>query len=91
MAYEVKSVPSSAKGPSITCSHAVCQGGMRLGCTLFLTNWTAAVRPGLRIVTLLDKNPNTGHGIPWDFSAALETHLDAITSASASSSHADGR
>lgn len=27
MAYEEKSVPSSAKGPSITCSHAVCQGG----------------------------------------------------------------
>ena len=27
MAYEEKFVPSSAKGPSITCSHVVCQGG----------------------------------------------------------------
>ena len=27
MAYEEKLVPSSAKEPSITCSHAICQGG----------------------------------------------------------------
>ena len=45
----------------------------------------AAVRPGLRFVTLLDKIPITGHWIERDFSAALETHLDAITSASAGS------
>ena len=79
MAYEEKSVPSSAKGPSITCSHAVCQGGTPTGCTLSPTNWAAAVRPPHSIVTLLDKNPNTGQWISRDFSAALETHLDAIT------------
>src|SRR5436309_11762809 len=49
-------------------------------------NWPAAVRPRPRTVTLLDKNPNTGHQILRDFSAALETHLDAITTASAMSS-----
>ncbi|WP_284278435.1 hypothetical protein, partial [Bradyrhizobium liaoningense] len=32
-----------------------------------------------RIVTLLDKIRNTGHGIRREFSAALETHLDAIS------------
>jgi hypothetical protein len=42
------------------------------------------------MVTLLDKNPNTGHGIPQGFSAALETHLDAITDASARSLSAGG-
>ena len=39
----------------------------------------AADRPSLGIVTLLDKNSNTGQWISRDFSAALETHLDAIT------------
>jgi len=34
-------------------------------------------------VTLLDKIRNTGHGTWREFSAALETHLDAITGASA--------
>jgi hypothetical protein len=85
VAYEKKSVPSSAKGPSITCSQAICQGGTRAGHNLSPVNWAAAVRPGHRIVTLLDKNPNTGQWILRDFSAALETHLDAITSASARS------
>ncbi|TWB04776.1 hypothetical protein FBZ96_1021257 [Bradyrhizobium stylosanthis] len=34
-------------------------------------------------MTLLDKIRNTGHGTWREFSAALETHLDAITGASA--------
>jgi len=34
-------------------------------------------------VALLDKLRNTGHGIKRDVSAALGTHLDGITAASA--------
>src|SRR5215470_4532029 len=38
----------------------------------------AALRPHDRMVTLLDKIRNSGHGISWNDSAALETQLDAI-------------
>jgi hypothetical protein len=38
MAYEEKLVPSSTKEPSITCSHAVCQGGAALAPTILPAN-----------------------------------------------------